>query len=356
MKILFFPEGDYLIPATRYRVYFVAKELKKRGFLTKIVHFKPLNKVELFLVKIIEKLLPKNKRKGLNFYIFLKNNFRRFLSLIFSKAKIIFLQRSIDQNGIKFVLKLAKKLKKKIIFDFDDAIYLKNPKEFREILKISDLVLAGNPYLKERAIKYNSQVEIIPTLIPSSLPYLKNKIKKRNKIILGWTGLPYYFPYFKILKKPLEELGQKYSLELRIISQGKFPKDLIPKGIGFKFIKWNLKSEWEELAKFDIGIMPLLGTELDKGKCGFKLIQYMAMGIPSLASKVGENINIIDHQINGFLASNQAEWKEYLEKLILSSELREKIGIKAREKFSKQYTLEGNIEKYIKIIKNLYGK
>jgi glycosyltransferase involved in cell wall biosynthesis len=117
----------------------------------------------------------------------------------------------------------------------------------------------------------------------------------------------------------------------------------------FEFIPWQKECEISDLQKADIGIMPLPDNNWAKGKCGFKALQYMALGIPPVASEVGVNSSIIDNEINGFLVSTHEQWKNALTQLIESKDLREKMGKAARNKVEEYYSAEANKETYLKL-------
>ena len=117
----------------------------------------------------------------------------------------------------------------------------------------------------------------------------------------------------------------------------------------YNFIVWNKEKEIEQLDKIDIGIMPLDDSVWEKGKCGFKALQYMALGIPAVVSKVGINNNIIDHGINGFLCRNTEDWLRYLSDLISSESLRKSIGEQGRKKVIEFYSVQSNVDLFLSL-------
>ena len=148
--------------------------------------------------------------------------------------------------------------------------------------------------------------------------------------------------------KSLQILAQKHPIILHIISSGSVELENIPTRV----IPWSLKDEQYNLRSIDIGIMPLYDNTYNRGKCGFKLLQYMALGIPSVSSPVGVNSQIINHGENGFLASSTTDWVKSIQVLIENRNLYEKIHKKSRQKVIESYSLK----KYIPVFENIFKR
>ena len=291
---------------------------------------------------------------------------RFFLMFKLSKYEIIFIHREATPLGPPiFEWVISKLLKKKIIYDFDDAIWLNNTSETNKIIssvkrhskvgKIcswSSKVFCGNHYLKEYAKKFNQQVFYIPTTIDTE--NLHNQIKKHNdgEIIIGWTGTHTTARYLKEIESILIELQKKYKFQVNLICN----KDPRISGLEYIFIPWEKESEIDELIKFDIGLMPLSDNEWTKGKCGFKALQYMALQIPAIASDVGVNNKIISDGVNGFLTRNTNDWKEKLEELINNKELRTQFGIEGRKTIINSYSVSAIKQNYLNHFSQLIGQ
>src|SRR5262249_39670470 len=151
------------------------------------------------------------------------------------------------------------------------------------------------------ALQFQSQVHVIPTVLNTEVFQPSQKLPS-DKLRIGWSGLEYNFKYLQPLVPVLERLQKNYPVELVILS-GSPPGLSIP----FRFEKWNKSSEAEQLNTFDIGIMPLEMDEWCRGKCGFKLLQYMSLEIPSVATPVGVNSEIVIEGENGFTAISAAD-------------------------------------------------
>lgn len=200
-------------------------------------------------------------------------------------------------------------------------------------MRNSACVTTGNKYIYERAvISGTKKIKIIPTSV--DIEKYKNTVKKRsNKIIIGWIGTPSTALYLKDLKHVFRELTK--NCEVKIIAIGAQKKNL--KNMPVDHQPWTEETETEYIKQFDIGIMPLPDSYWEKGKCGYKLIQYMACKIPVIASPVGINQDIVEHGVNGFLATNIKEWIYYSNILVGDKDLRERMGEKGRKKIESWY-------------------
>ncbi|MEJ6615338.1 MAG: glycosyltransferase [Crocinitomicaceae bacterium] len=282
---------------------------------------------------------------------------RRFLLLFrLIKADYIFIHREAAMIGPPvFEWIIAKILRKKYIFDFDDAIWLPNYSESNAkfhrlkaywktkwIIKWAGNVTAGNEYLKNYAEQYNKKVQIIPTTIDLVNVHNKKTDYNSSKITIGWTGTHTTMHYLNEIIPVLKSLENEYSFTFTVISN-------LPPIYGLEslqFVKWNKETEIEDLAKFSIGIMPLIDNQWAEGKCGFKGLQYMALGIPAILSPVGVNTSIIQDGVNGFLCSTAEEWKSQLIALFESKELCQKIGYEGYKTIVDRYSVEANLPHY----------
>ncbi len=251
----------------------------------------------------------------------------------------------------------AKVLKKKIIFDFDDAIWLKNTSDqnkiteglkwsqkFNSICKWSYKIAAGNAYLAQKAKEFNNQVILLPTVVNTEKTYIPKK-HNTNQITIGWTGSHSTSNYVKPILPILNKLHEKYPFRFLLISN-QIPDFSLP---FMEFRKWNKENEIDDLNDLDIGIMPLPINEWTKGKCGFKLIQYQALEIPAVSTNLAPNDKIIIHNTSGFLCNKEEEWFQALEKLLVSQALREKFGKMGREQIVKNYSTETYSQTFFKL-------
>jgi glycosyltransferase involved in cell wall biosynthesis len=290
------------------------------------------------------------------------------VSILFSITQFdfVFIHREAAPLGPPvFEWVIASVFGKKIIYDFDDAIWLtdrKNESFFLRIVKwrgkvsqicrLSYRVSGGNAYICEFARKFNARVVLNPTTIDTESLHNPEKHKKtgtRNSLVVGWTGSHSTLKYLEGFEPMLQRIESSFpNIAIMVIADR--PPAMNLKSVRFK--RWTIDSEAEDLSELDIGIMPLPDDEWSKGKCGFKALQYMAMGIPTIASPVGVNSKIIRHGENGYLASSQAEWLHFLTLLISDTELRKKIGEKGRQTVIQEYSVRSNAENFLSLFEH----
>jgi len=251
-----------------------------------------------------------------------------------------------------FLEKLAKRINPSMLLEFDDAIFL-TPLHGRKIPKLiamSRHVIVGNNYLKDYAMKFNSHVSVIPTVVDTERYRTKQDYRTRREVNIGWVGLAYNLPYVQRLEGTFHKLmAEVDDFIITVICS----KGLKMDGVQTVFKPWNYDDEAKDIGTFDIGIMPLSDDEWAKGKCGLKVLQYMACGVPVVASPVGVNQDIIKDGKNGFLASSYTEWLEKLILLVQNEELRRKFGRKGRETVEDRYSLKLWGPKVASLYKNL---
>ncbi len=289
---------------------------------------------------------------------FLFNLARRCRHVISAREyDIVFIHRELAPVGPPvFEWFIAKILRKKIIYDFDDAIWLPDPNEtnrlwqvikwkakVRQICRWSWKVSAGNSYLAAYAQNYCSSVHIIPTVV-NTRRHTPAGIVGNEPVKIGWTGTHTTLPYLTPLIPVLAAIEKNYSIHLIIIAN--LPPS-IP--INYQFIKWSKATEVTDLQKMDIGLMPLTDDQWSQGKCGFKAIQYGAIGIPSLVSPVGVNKEVVIDRETGIHCHTPQEWYDGLVQLIESESARKTIGEAARAHIVKRYSVQAIEEVFVSL-------
>lgn len=343
-------------PSQRYRFEQYFEFLKQNGYdfeLSYIINEKD-DTIFYSQGKIFLKLI-----------IVLKSIFKRLNDLRrANRFDIIFVQREAFMLGTAFFEKRFSKSKAKLIYDFDDSIWLmdtsnankmwewlKSGNKTSNIIRSAQLVFAGNNYLSDYARKFNDNVKIIPTTIDTEfhkrrIPYINN-----NSLCIGWSGSSTTIKHFKqaipFLKKIKDKYGER--VYFKVMGDPSYENaDLNIKGI-----PWSNDSEAEIISSFDIGIMPLPENEWVKGKCGLKGLSYMALEIPTIMSNIGVNSEIIEDGTNGFLAQTEEEWIKKLSLLIESFELRKQLGEKARKTVIERYSTASQQKNFIKSLNEL---
>lgn len=298
-------------------------------------------------------------------YFFLRGTFLRILDLLqIFRYDIVFIHREAYPFGRTFEAILVL-LKKPFIFDFDDAIFLpfpyklnnfidkfKSHYKFVTIIKQSNHVIVGNQYLANFVLKYNKQGTVIPTSIDTNR-YRFDGCKNSDRVVIGWIGGIFTLNFVNMLEGAFFQLSKRYPNVIFKIVGGDFSIAGLPNIISKP---WALDEEIEDLKTFDIGIMPMPDNEWTKGKCGFKAILYMSMGMPCVCSPVGVNTEIIRDGLNGFLAETEEEWIRKLSLLIEDPLLRQKIGLEGRMTVEERYSLKVNAPKFLEIIEKVYNR
>jgi glycosyltransferase involved in cell wall biosynthesis len=240
------------------------------------------------------------------------------------------------------------------VLDYDDAIFHNydqhNSSWVRKVfgrrvqglVASAALVVGGNQYLASYARSAGcGRVEILPTVIDlERYPYMHggcpSQIFTDRPLRVAWIGSPSTLRYLTLLANPLRVLSQRYSIVLYVIGGG----SLEMPGVTVEQLAWNEDTEVEYISACDIGVMPLLDSAWEMGKCGYKLIQYMACGLPTVASNVGANQDIVSEGIDGFLVASESEWILALDKLLRDGCLREDMGCAGRKKVQSRYCLQ----------------
>jgi glycosyltransferase involved in cell wall biosynthesis len=238
------------------------------------------------------------------------------------------------------------------VLDFDDAIFhnydLHNSKLIRlvygkridKLMSRSALVICGNDYLIKRAKNADSQwVEYLPTVVDLKRYSVDAKSSLLDDEVprIVWIGSPSTVRYLDLLLEPLKRLAERKSFIFRIIGA-----DITIPGINTEYLPWNEETEVKMLKQCNLGIMPLTDNPWEHGKCGYKLIQYMACSLPVVASPVGINSTIVQHGFNGFLANDKFDWLNFLEECISKPGLMNSLGKSGRLTVEKSYSLEVN--------------
>lgn len=249
----------------------------------------------------------------------------------------------------------------KVVIDIDDAVfhYYERPflsfflgKKFFGIFKRANVVLAGNEYLKLRAIEFGAKrVVLFPTVV-SVGRYFKEATSSKSPglVEIVWIGTPYTQNYLIEVINALDAIYTNFNFKLKVI--GAKAVDYLERPF-VEIVSWTEESEIAQISQSDIGIMPLPDKPFERGKCGYKLIQYMACGLPVVASPVGVNTSLVHEGANGFLCSTESEWVNALSKLLLDKDLRVRYGQYGKSLVSKQFSLERQRENLFEIISYL---
>jgi glycosyltransferase involved in cell wall biosynthesis len=333
IKILFLTIGNRE-PSARFRVNPYIPMLKKTGWHCTVWHQWPSYGNRLFA---------EGRSLNARVYQMLGMSIALPRILVAGNFDLVFLQRRLP--GLlypPFLERILKRTGHRFVFDFDDAIYLGSRAElsFREIIHFSDQIIAGNSYLASIA-DLPSKTTVIPTPIdterfkPSSNGIFSNK----NSLVIGWTGTVANYRYLYPLASTLKKIVERFPNTIIKLICDKPPDQGLLSGLKVRFVPWQANIEVEQLQDIDIGIMYLPDNSFTRGKCGFKLIQYMSLAKPVVASPVSANMEIINHGGNGYLAATMEEWYEYLTSLIGNEQLRTTMGYEARRTIEERFSV-----------------
>jgi glycosyltransferase involved in cell wall biosynthesis len=248
------------------------------------------------------------------------------------------------------------------VFDVDDAIYVRKPrrlgdlpdeslwrkKKFAATCRWVDAVAAGNDVLAGVARATAREVAVLPTSIDTAC-YEHTFAGPADAPTIAWIGSPENLIYLDMIRPALARLTKRYPLKLRVICS-EFPEW---SDVHIERVPWSSATEAHSLAGAHIGVMPLTDDAWSRGKCAFKLLQYMAAALPCVASPVGANTEAVMDGINGFHATDVDEWERSLEKLIVSPELRASFGAKGRQHVEQRYALGSYRANYLNLLRRL---
>jgi glycosyltransferase involved in cell wall biosynthesis len=248
---------------------------------------------------------------------------------------------------------------KRVILDYDDAVWVAYQgnhllqDKICRIMKRSDVVVAGSRHLQEYARENNKNTFLVPTVVDLQRYGIRppqGGNSGNRATIIGWIGTPVTSRYLSVVCEPLRRIASRRPIVFLCV--GASDAVNIP-GVLVRRLQWSLESEVESIGQMDIGIMPLTDDAFTRGKCGYKLIQYMAGGLPTVASDVGENRYIISDGDTGFLIRNPQDWETAIEKLCESPALRVNMGERGRQRVLENYDISHAVGAYVRILKNL---
>jgi len=340
--IIFFTKGTKSAGSSRHRAFNLADFLTEAGIPCRVI---------IPPVFIAKKSRIKSKIQ--------------YLESIFSASSrdTIVLQSTIFNLLFISLISLTKFIRRpQIIFDFDDALYLHNPKITKYLVWLADKVTVASHELKDWVEKRGKLVLVVPNLIDYKIAeaYIVDyKIKK--EVVLGWIGgAPSSIPNLLLLVPVFEELRRRnFNFKFKLI--GTLNSKAVTEIFNISGVKSELidRIEWTKKGviqqanqSFDIGLAPLVDWPVNRARCSLKVLDYMSVGLPVVCSDVGENRHFVENNVSGFLVHSTSEWVQRLGQLISDNSLRERIGTKARERAKKFFSYQSKIDKYKDFILN----
>lgn len=279
----------------------------------------------------------------------------------FQWADVIVIEKEVFPYFPYFLDSVIFKLGKPIVFDFDDAVWhadYPNPfstwmkNKTAKLVSRADRVIAGSHSLHKQLDEWApSRVHLIPTSIPQAKYTIDRRYTKTADIV--WIGSPSTVKHLAMIAPCLSVLSRDFGYSVRVIGVPPDLRDYLPRN--FDFIDWSSDTEIELIESARVGIMPLINDLFSQGKCAFKLIQYMGLGLPVVASPVGENEYVVEHASTGFLAYSHDDWIRYIKEILSDDELYKTMSKRGRQRYIERYTTEKNILHLERVLVDVYG-
>jgi glycosyltransferase involved in cell wall biosynthesis len=284
-----------------------------------------------------------------------------------SRHDVVYVLREAFPFGPPTLERLLTRAAGRLIFDFDDAIYapslaypnpldrLRDWGKPAKLISIANEVVAGSEYLADYARQFapSSRVSVLPTVVDPDVYRPAPASIRKTTVTIGWIGTPRGSGYLKQLLPVFSELSARHpAVRYRFVGAERFDAPSLP----IEFKPWSLAEEVSDIQTFDIGIMPLSDDEETRGKCGFKLIQYMSVGVPPVCSPVGANLHIVQHGKTGFCAESSTDWLDSLMALVADSELRKHMGQAGRERAISHFSTGVMAPRLLHIIRRAAGR
>ena len=331
MKVLILAQGPEQIASSRTRVFAYLPHLDRAGIAYELLIWNSDRFVQATLkgaAPVLEHARNALRHCGIVMRLLARH----------TRYDTIFIQKVVLP---RWVLNVLKRGRRRIVFDYDDAMYALAPEEdrgprawlrrararrFFQMLAASDCVLLENEPNRTVTRKYCDDIVTITGPIDTSRyePRLRGD---GGEVVLGWVGSPSTTVYLDALKPALQKLAERgRPIRLHLIGARPFR---VP-GVPVEHTNWSLAGDVDALATFDVGLMPLTDDPWSRGKGGYKIIQYMAMGIPTVASPVGVNRELVEDGVTGYLADGPEAWVAALDRLVADAQLRRRMGDAAR--------------------------
>jgi len=279
------------------------------------------------------------------------------------KYDLVYIHLWVTPFGPPIFERLFRFFARKIIYDIDDLVYLGKVKSKAHplvnlikgrqkpiyLMQSANHVITCTPYLDEFVRKYNSNTTDISSTVDINRYLPVNDYLNTKKLTIGWSGSISTSKYFYLLANVLKTLKKQHDFKIFVIGD----KNIQIEGLEITAVDWEEEKEIFYLQQIDIGLYPLPFEPWVYGKSGLKAIQYMALGIPTVATAIGANFRVIENGISGFLVTDETEWVQIIKTLLEDPGLRSRIGMEGRKRVEKIFSVQSNISVYLNILKKL---
>lgn len=331
MRFLFITSGRS-VPSTRFRILPYLPLLKQAGHRCDIAYSLP-QKYDYF------------KAIGWRASQRLKRLTRRWHATLarFRHYDTIVIEREVFDDDTWDMEARLRRCTRRLVLDVDDGIHLLHPEKFRHVAEMCDAAIAGNQYLAEVLQPHCLSVHLIPTCVRIAEYPARNPARSKVPLpTVGWIGTTHNVAFLKVCAAALREVARQIPFRLLVVATtDERLAEVDLDGVDVEFRKWDPATEIEDLHQMDLGLMPLPADEpWMKFKCGLKLIQYLAVGTPAIASPIGVNAEILAGNTVGRAAENEVEWKAALQELLSDRDLRLQLGNSGRTLVENHYSIE----------------
>jgi glycosyltransferase involved in cell wall biosynthesis len=272
----------------------------------------------------------------------------------------LYLFREAALVGPAWLERLARRRIPRLIYDFDDAIwlpyvspsnrwlsYLKAVSKTASICGMADEITVGNETLADYARKHNPRVTVVPSTVSLRDYQVRPWIGGAKVPVIGWTGSHSSRQYLRLVEEPLRVLARRRPFRLLVVGLEGYRLE----GVEVECRSWTAQTEVEDLWRMDVGIMPLFDDAWAQGKCAMKAIQYMGVGVPAVVSPVGANRTVVEDRVTGLHATSSDEWVEALDRLLSDDGLRRAMGARARSRVERHYSAEAQVPRVAALFK-----
>jgi glycosyltransferase involved in cell wall biosynthesis len=332
VRFLFIASGRST-PATRFRVDQYLPSLRAAGHQCDVAYSFP-EKYDYFPWlgwRISQRL----KRVVRHYHVWLAQR-RRYDAIL--------IEREVFDDDTSNLEAAFRKATPRLILDVDDGIFLRHAEKFDTIAPMCDVAIAGNRHLQDYLRQRCREVVLVPTCIRMADYPLRPIPTDPHKPVIGWIGTTHNVVFLSVAARALREVAQRHSFRLLIVAntdQRLAEVDL--SGVDFEFRRWDPNREVADLHEMDIGLMPLPDDQdWMKYKCGLKLLQYLAVGTPGIASPIGVNAEIVEGNQVGRAAATDQQWEDALEELLGDANLRRQLGGAGRDLVQQRFSIEAN--------------
>lgn len=369
MRVLFFTTGPDSEPSSRVRVFQFLKPLEAQGVRCEV---RPLAGRRYLELGYGMRRPPALVRAGWVAAHFAGRALRRVRDLVQARRHdVLVVQKETFPFGLE---RLVGWLGLRVVYDFDDAVYaasrlpdgrgpalrrlaervLRRERALPALLRRSRVVLAGSPVLASYARRHARDVVALPTVVDTDA-YAPAPLRREGPLTVGWIGAPPNAVYLEPLRPVLARLARRFDLKVLLVG----PSDFACPGVRVECTGWRhyarVEDEVADLHRFDVGIMPLPDTGFAAGKCALKAIQYMACGIPVVASPVGVNAEVVRDGVCGYLATTPEEWEDRLARLLADPELRHRLGREGRARARERYSIHAALPALLAALRRAAG-